>query len=180
MTSSRRLETTRLLLPPLTLDHTDDMARVYADPAVARFVGGGGLTSETIPLQVADFADEWDLRGYGQSAVIDRKTGVFLGRIGLHYWRNWDAVELGYILDRSAQGKGIAAEASRAWIDWVENESSIDQLIANIHPENTPSIGLAAKLGFHFDRHDETPSGKPTLIYRRETQKAADSAHAPN
>lgn len=169
MTSSRMLETARLLLPPLTREHTAEMARVYADPEVARFVGGVGLNSESIPLQVADFADEWDLRDYGQSAVIDRESGAFLGRIGLHYWRNWDEVELGYILDRSAQGRGLAAEGSRAWIDWAENEALIDHLIANIHPKNAPSIGLATKLGFQFDRQDETPSGKPTLIYRKDT-----------
>jgi hypothetical protein len=59
------------------------MARVYADPEVARFVGGAGLNSESIPLQVADFADEWDLRGYGQSAVIDRESGAFLAGVAV-------------------------------------------------------------------------------------------------
>jgi RimJ/RimL family protein N-acetyltransferase len=100
------LSTDRLDLPPLSVAHTEAMARIYADPEVARYVGGDRLTPEIIALQVADFAQEWDTRGYGQSAVLRRDTGAFIGRIGLHYWPEWAEVELGYILSRDAQGQG--------------------------------------------------------------------------
>ncbi len=166
MNSSPGLESKRLLLPPLTVEHTNALSTIYADPDVARFVGGERLTGETIPLQVAAFAEEWEQRGYGQSAALDRDTGEFLGRIGLHYWPEWNEVEIGYILGRSAQGKGLAFEGSMAWINWAKSNSDIEYLIANIHPDNVASIGLAKKLGFTFNRHDRTPSGLPTLIYR--------------
>ncbi len=166
MNLSPGLDSNRLLLPPLAVEHTDALSTIYADPDVARYVGGDRLTAETIPLQVAAFAEEWEQRGYGQSAVLDRKTGEFLGRIGLHFWPEWNEVELGYVLSRSAQGKGFAFEGSMRWIDWAKSESDIDYLIANIHPDNAASIGLAKKLGFTFSRHDRTPSGLPTLIYR--------------
>jgi RimJ/RimL family protein N-acetyltransferase len=166
MTSSRRLDTVRLLLPPLAVGHTEALSAIYADPEVARYVGGDRLTAETIPWQVEAFAEEWDQRGYGQSAVLDRETGEFLGRIGLHFWPEWNEVELGYVFGQSAQGKGLAFEGSMRWIEWAKSEPGIDYLIANIHPDNAASIGLAKKLGFTFSRYDTTPSGLLTLIYR--------------
>jgi RimJ/RimL family protein N-acetyltransferase len=86
--------------------------------------------------------------------------------MGLHFWPAWNEVELGYVLGQWAQGKGLAFEGSTRWIEWAKSEPGIDHLIANIHPDNAASIGLAKKLGFTFSRHDTTPSGLPTLIYR--------------
>ncbi|WP_338747880.1 GNAT family N-acetyltransferase [Janibacter alittae] len=166
MSSFDFLATERLLLPPLSVEDTDALVAVYSDPQVPRYVGGDRLTPEAIGLQVADFTHEWQERGYGQSAVIRRENGRFLGRIGLHFWPNWGETELGYVLSREAQGQGLATEGCRAWIDWARRDRTIRSLIANIHPENTASIHLATKLGFTFDRNDQTPSGVPTLIFR--------------
>jgi hypothetical protein len=58
MGSSRNLSTTRLALPPLTVEHIVALAGIYADPVVARYIGGTRLTPEVIPLQVAAFAEE--------------------------------------------------------------------------------------------------------------------------
>ncbi len=164
MIDARALSTARLLLPPLERSHAQALATVYSDPEVSRYIGGKRLTAEVIPLQVNAFADEWRERGYGQSAVILRETG--LGRIGLHYWPVWNEVELGYILSRSVQGRGFATEGAQAWLGVAVKIPDLDHVIANIHPENHPSTRLAEKLGFEFDRHDTTPSGQPTLIYR--------------
>ena len=160
------LATPRLLLPPLTRDHTAALIALYSDPDVVRYVGGDTLTPATIPAQAGRLADEWDDRGYGQSAVIERSTGEFLGRVGLHYWPGWHEVELGYVLAASAQGRGLAAEASRAWIDWATGAAGIRSLIAVIDPRNAPSIALALRLGFALERDDVTPTGVAVRIYR--------------
>ena len=160
------LSTARLLLPPLTVEHTADLIALYSDPEVARYVGGDTLTPETIPLQAARFAAVWREHGFGQSAVIDRETGAFLGRVGLHNWPTWNEVELGFVLAASAQHRGLAAEASRAWIDWARGALDRDHLIAVIDPRNSASIGLARRLGFALDRDDVTPTGVAVQIYR--------------
>ena len=160
------LSTERLFLPPLTLEHTADLVALYSDPEVARYVGGDGLTPETIPLQAARFAEVWRVHGYGQSAVLDRETGAFLGRAGLHYWPGWDEVELGYVLAASAQHRGLAAEAGEAWIDWARTSLARDHLIAVIDPRNAASIALAGRLGFTLERDDVTPTGVPVRVFR--------------
>lgn len=160
------LATERLLLPPLTREHAPELVALYSDPDVARYIGGAALTPEATAAQAGRLADEWRDRGYGQSAVIDRATGAFLGRVGLHHWPGWDEVELDYVLAAPAQGRGFAAEASRAWIDWARTEPGIDSLTAVIDPRNAPSIALARRLGFALDRSDVTPTGVAVLVYR--------------
>ena len=159
------LATERLLLPPLTREHTPQLIALYSDPEVARYVGGSSLTPEHTAAQAGRLADEWRDHGYGQSAVVDRETGEFLGRVGLHYWPDWNEIELGYVLAASAQGRGLAAEASRAWIDWARSAPGIDSLTAVIDPRNAPSIALARRLGFEFARADTTPSGVAVRVY---------------
>ena len=161
------LETERLLLPPLDHRHTEALAAIYADPEVARYIGGDRLDAAGTATQVARFEEVWREHGYGQSALVDRATGTLIGRAGLHPWPAWDEVELGYVLARHAQGRGYATEAARAWIDAAFGALGLERLIAVIHPDNRPSRALAERLGFAVHRQDVTPSGVPVVVYER-------------
>lgn len=129
-------------------------------------MGGDRLTEEAIDYQISGFADERYEHGYGQSAVIQKETDEFLGRIRLLYWSNWNEIELEYILGESAQGQGFATEGAKAWIEWAQANKDLHSIIANIHPKNSASIHRAEKLGFTYDRDDVTPPVHETLIYR--------------
>src|SRR3712207_7710644 len=48
--------------------------------------------------------------GFGQSALLDRGTGAFLGRAGLHPWPQWDEVELGCVLAEEVTPSGVRSE----------------------------------------------------------------------
>ncbi|MBM7806662.1 RimJ/RimL family protein N-acetyltransferase [Geodermatophilus bullaregiensis] len=50
-----RLETERLVLEPLVQRHTTALARIHADPDVARYTGGAALDAEGTAAQVARF-----------------------------------------------------------------------------------------------------------------------------
>ena len=161
------LETERLLLPPLDGRHTAALAAIYADPEVARYIGGDRLDAAGTAAQVARFEEVWREYGFGQSAVLERATGALIGRAGLHPWPAWDEVELGYVLARAAQGRGYATEAARAWLDTAFDVLGLDRLTAVIHPDNGPSRALAERLGFAVHRNDVTPSGAPVVVYER-------------
>lgn len=160
------LKTDRLTLVPLDTSRVAGLAEVYADPEVARYIGGDRLTVEGTRDQVLLFEQIWRDRGYGQSAVIETASGAMIGRAGLHYWPNWNEVELGYVVARAWQGRGLACEAAQAWVEWAFKHLPEDHLIAVIHPENAPSIALAQRLGFVFGRHDRTPRSVDVAIYR--------------
>jgi RimJ/RimL family protein N-acetyltransferase len=159
------LRTERLDLPPLGAKHADDLAAIYADPAVSAYIGGARLSLEGTRAQVARFEAIWREHGHGQSAVIERATARMIGRVGLHYWPD-GMLELGYVLARDAQGKGYAREASEAWLAWTWANLPADHVTAVIHPDNRASIGLAERLGFHFDRQTDELTGTTVSIYR--------------
>jgi hypothetical protein len=68
------LETERLLMPPVSGRHTGALAEVYADPDVARHIGGATLDADGTAAQVARFEAVWHEPGFGQSALLDRAT----------------------------------------------------------------------------------------------------------
>lgn len=152
-------------MPPLSARHTAALAGVYADPDVARYIGGPSLDAEGTAGRVTRCETVWRERGFGQSALLDRETGAFLGRAGLHPWPEWDEVELGYVLARNAQGRGLATEATRAWLDVAFGELGLPRVTAVIHPDNTPSRALATRLGFRVHREDVTQSGIRVLVH---------------
>lgn len=160
-------ETERLQLVPLGPDRAEQLAEVYADPGVSRYVGGDSLTVASTREQAAWFEQVWHERGYGQSAVIERATGHLIGRIGLSFWPEWDEVELGYVLCRAAQGRGLALEGCQPWIEWASAHLLDSHLIAVIHPDNVASIRLAQRVGFNFDRREHA-RGIDVVVYRLE------------
>ena len=154
-------------MPPLSGRHAAALAEVYADPDVARHIGGATLDTDGTAAQVARCEAVWREYGFGQSALVDRATSGFLGRAGLHPWPQWDEVELGYVLARYAQGRGLAAEAAHAWLEVAFGELGLRRLTAVIHPDNAPSRALATRLGFRVHREDVAPSGVPVLVHER-------------
>jgi RimJ/RimL family protein N-acetyltransferase len=113
---------------------------------------------------VLRFEAVWHEYGFGPSALLDGETGALLGRAGLHPWPQWDEVELGYVLARHAQGRGLAGEAARAWFAVASTQLGLDRLTAVIRPDNAPSRALATRLGFRVHREDVTPSGVRVLV----------------
>ena len=154
-------------MPPLSGQHTEALTELYADPDVVRDIGGAALDPEGTAAQVVRFEAVWREYGFGQSALLDRGTGAFLGRAGLHPWPQWDEVELGYVLARHAQGRGLAGEAARAWLDVASTQLGLHRLTAVIHPDNAPSRALATRLGFRVHREDVTLSGVQVLVHER-------------
>lgn len=92
------LETERLLLVLLDSSRVEELAAIYTDPEVARYIGADRLTAEGTQAQVASLEQVWREHGYGQSAVLERATGCMIGRAGLHPWPNWDELEIGWVL----------------------------------------------------------------------------------
>ncbi|TFV54732.1 N-acetyltransferase [Geodermatophilus sp. DF01-2] len=161
------LETERLLMPPLSGLHAAALTEVYAEPEIARHIGGAALDAEGTAAQVRRFEAVWREHGFGQSALVTRVSGTFVGRTGLHPWPQWDEVELGYVVARRIQGRGLATEAARAWLDVAFRRLGLHRLTAVIHPDNAPSRALATRLGFRVHRNDITPAGVPVVVYEQ-------------
>lgn len=159
------MRTERLELRAFTESDGPVLADLYADPEVARYIGGDRLTPDTVHAQARTFCSVWHTHGYGQSILLDRSTGEVVGRVGLHPWPMWDELELGWVLARRSQHRGLAQEAAEAWLGWAAAIRPASYLTAVIDPDNAASIRLAVHLGFAFGRSDDT-AWAPVHVYR--------------
>lgn len=143
-----RLETERLLLRPFEQADLDAFAEICADPEVMRFIGSGRtLDREDTWRSMAMYSGHWNLRGYGQWALVERATGQLIGRAGLWNPEGWPGLEAGWLLRRSRWVHGFATEAGRAVLDFAFRVVRARHVISLIYPENTPSIRVAERLG---------------------------------
>lgn len=140
------LETERLTLRPLALADFPRWAEMMADPEATKFLGG------VQPAAVAwrgfmSMAGAWSLTGIAMFSLIERDTGLWLGRIGPWQPLDWPGTEVGWGLLPDAQGKGYGVEAATATIDYAFDVLGWTEVIHCIDPDNVPSQRLAERIG---------------------------------
>lgn len=140
------IETERLLLRQFRQDDIDAYAEMLSDEETMRYIGGTGDRMDAWTRMAAALG-HWQLRGYGLFAVEEKTSERFIGRIGAYNPEGWPAIELGWALVPKAQGNGYATEAARSCALWMFNELKLSEIISIIHPDNSPSIRVAERLG---------------------------------
>jgi RimJ/RimL family protein N-acetyltransferase len=140
------LETERLILRPPSGDDFDPWFEMMSDETAARFIGG--TTPRSVAWrQVCSMAGSWALLGYGMFSVVEKASGLWVGRIGPWTPADWPGTEVGWGLHPRAWGKGYATEAATAAIDWAFDHLGWTEVIHCIDPENLPSARVAERLG---------------------------------
>jgi RimJ/RimL family protein N-acetyltransferase len=140
------LQTERLTLRPIAMEDFPRWAEMMADPEAAKFLGGAQPAS-TAWRGFMTMAGAWSLTGVSMFSLIERETGLWLGRIGPWQPQDWPGTEVGWGLHPDAQGKGYGVEAATAALDYAFDVLDWTDVIHCIDPDNTPSRRLAERLG---------------------------------
>lgn len=150
---STELETDRLLLRQWREEDLDPYARLCADPEVMRYLPGV-LTREESAKQIERFVRHWEEHGYGLWAIEEKKTGTFIGFIGLLRQDDWSEgehkVEVGWRLDRSFWGNGLATEGALASLRYGFNRLKLPRIISICDPRNSASWRVMEKCGLTY------------------------------
>jgi RimJ/RimL family protein N-acetyltransferase len=80
-------------------------------------------------------------------AVIEKKTGQFIGSCGFSPLENEDEVECYYTVMRAKWGEGYATEFIRRLMEYGFDELNIKHIVAFIKKENPASQKVSEKLG---------------------------------
>jgi [ribosomal protein S5]-alanine N-acetyltransferase len=80
-------------------------------------------------------------------AAVDNRL---VGWNGLEYLPDTGETEVGYLLSRSARGKGYATQAARAAVSFGFRTVGLESIIGLVHPDNIPSIRVLEKSGLRF------------------------------
>jgi ribosomal-protein-alanine N-acetyltransferase len=87
----------------------------------------------------------WLLR----AIVLGDGSRTVIGHINFHEPPGTKgAVEIGYTIEPPYRRMGYATEAVEGMFAWAEREHGVRRFIASVSPENEPSLGLIANLGF--------------------------------
>ena len=171
-----QLETPRLTLRRWQEADREPFAEMNADPIVMHYFESTFTrqqSDETIERYLAAFNRD----GFSFFAAILRDTGTFAGTIGLQVMRDavpnlpQPAVEIGWRLTQSAQGKGLATEGARIIVDYAFNKLGFNEVVAITALPNRASRHVMEKLGMthrpelDFD-HPRVPAGHQ---YQRHT-----------
>jgi RimJ/RimL family protein N-acetyltransferase len=107
-----------------------------------------------------DFPEQW-LERYEEGrrdgtreifAIVDADEGRFLGvALAANIDRDAATVELGYVVDRRARGRGVAREALAALTQWAFDELHVERIELMISAENEPSKRVAARCGYVYE-----------------------------
>lgn len=147
------IETSRLRLRPHRDEDLSCMVAMWADPGVARFIGGRPFTASETEARLARYRAMWPRHGHGFWAVEDRDTGAFLGEMGLaRFGRGLgpgfdDCPEAGWVLTAPAWGRGIATEGVAAVLGWADLRG-VPRLVCMIAEGHVVSRRVAARAGF--------------------------------
>lgn len=117
-----------------------------------RYIGGGAtLTREESAAQVSKFERHWEERGFGLWALEERASGAMIGFAGLAHLDDWirspHETEVGWRLDHSLWGRGLATEGAAASVRYGFEEIGLKSIISIIQPENVASRRVAEKVG---------------------------------
>ncbi len=149
-----RLETERLVLRSMEVEDIEAIIDLWTDPEVTRFLGGPREAGMVRDTSIEDLAQP-PAGPFGLWPLIEKSSDRFIGHCGLLDKEIDGAicVELIYVLDRAAWGKGYATEIGLRLLDFAFDELGLDRVVALVEPENLPSRLVAAKVGM---RHEST------------------------
>jgi [ribosomal protein S5]-alanine N-acetyltransferase len=146
------LETSRLFLREITLDHVEDIFRIRENFEVTRYNIGREYTSNQqaknlIESMTADFQQKKALRW----GVVkkDDPSGRVIGMIGFNYWNTLDnRGSIGFDLNHLDWGNGYMKESLQRILHFGFNEMKLNRIEAMASAENEKSLGLLRRMGF--------------------------------
>lgn len=156
------LETARLRATRLTDADTEAVHAMHQDARIMASIGGVRDADRTA-MYMADNLDHWQRRGFGIYLLHDRGTGALVGRAGLRtiaISADEAGVEIAYVMLPAMWGRGLATEITQQLIALARDTLRLSELVAVIHPDNTPSLRIAERAGFRHDGWVERHTGR--------------------
>ncbi|MCR5754710.1 MAG: GNAT family N-acetyltransferase [Acetatifactor sp.] len=147
------LETDRCSIRETTVEDVDAFVKIYSDPEIVRYTEElypeVGKEKEYIRQYIEKVYQYFE---FGVWTVQLKKTGEIIGRAGFSVRDGYTLPELGFIIAKKWQNKGIATEICSAILAYGKEYYGFDKVQLLVRPENEASIALCKKLGFQEEK----------------------------
>ncbi|MCQ8183908.1 GNAT family N-acetyltransferase [Parvularcula sp. BGMRC 0090] len=137
-----------MILRRFRLSDTPAYHEMMNQPAVERTLIPGPATLADSARHIAMIEGHWDLVGHSFMAVVEKSTGLLIGRVGPWQPYGWPGLEIGWTIHPRRGRRGYAVEAALAACRWTfERYPGLRQVVHTIAPTNAASQRVAKKLG---------------------------------
>ena len=166
------VETARLRLRGYRADDLGPSVAMWQEPAYYRYLAPEPMPTEEIWKTLLRNAGHWAVLGYGFWVVEERAPEQMVGFIGFGDLKRTldpplgDAPEMGWVLAPAVHGRGYASEAVAAALIWGEKHFGPVRTVCIIHPDNQPSLRLAARFGYREYARTTYKDGPIVLLER--------------
>jgi len=168
------LETEQLIMRLPERADIDAFAALWADPEMLINLPFDPLTRAECWPRFLRNAGSWAILGYGSWLVFE-KSGGFVGTAGF-----FDAArglgpdfdnyrEAGWVFTPSSSGKGIATEAMKAALGWMDGQDFGNQTVCMTGTDHVASIKVAEKCGYSLLREAIDEDGAVRLMIREKS-----------
>lgn len=153
------LETERLILREIKETDLDGMFELDANPKVHLYLGNKPILTRKEALENIQFIQEqYQERGIGRFACIEKLTGEFIGWSGLKFNQNkkeevngfQNFIDIGYRFIPKYWKKGYGFESAKACLEFGFNTLNYNKICAAALEDNIGSNKILTKIGLQF------------------------------
>ena len=153
------LETERLILRDVRDEDLEGMFELDSNPIVHTYLGKNPIKTKAQAQEAIQFIkDQYEERGIGRFAAVEKSSGNFIGWSGLKFntgekevlGDKKDFYDIGYRFIPRYWGKGYASESSFATLDFGFTELNIETMCGAAEIENIASNKVLQKIGLKF------------------------------
>jgi len=145
-----QIETERTILRMFGPADLDDLASIYADEDVMRYLSGHPLSREETSGWLEYFLKGWEQYGFGWWAVTSKDAGEIIGHCGLQFIHITPEVEVTYGLAKKYWRQGIGSEIGGACLRYGFEELNLERIYALADPGNTASHRVMQRIGMTY------------------------------
>ncbi|MCB0465598.1 MAG: GNAT family N-acetyltransferase [Aequorivita sp.] len=164
------IETPRLLLRDLMDEDVHGLYAMDSDAEVHKYLGNNPIATVAEAQKYIDaIKQQYIENGIGRWAVVEKKTGDFIGWSGFKFIT--DVVngrtryyDLGYRFIKKYWGKGYATETAIASLQYGFSELDYDEIIGIADVANIASNTILQKIGL-VKRNEFIYDGSPVNFY---------------
>ncbi|MEZ9315595.1 GNAT family N-acetyltransferase [Vibrio lentus] len=159
------VETERLRLRMLTPQDAVFIQRLYSSEDFLRYIGDKEIsdTEKAVEYIENNILKMHEEKGVCLLMVEIKDSSTPIGICGLIKRDTLESHDIGYGFVPEIYGQGFALEAAQAIIEQAKHNADIDHLVAITTSDNIRSIALLTKLGFVFERVEETINERVNL-----------------
>ena len=147
------METERLILRGMRVSDSADMYEYARRPSVTEYLTWDPHTSESMTREYLTYVGQRYRTGdFYDWAVICKEDGRMIGTCGFTSFNcPADSAEIGYVLNPTYQGKGLASEAVCRVLRFGFEELSLHRIEAHFIQGNDASHRLMERVGMTFE-----------------------------